>query len=157
MKDQYHVNLWQYVMLPVLVLLFPCSCSPEKSEPDEKPPNILFIMSDDHAFQAVSAYGHGLNNTPNIDRIAKEGAIFHKGFVSNSICAPSRAAMLTGKHSFVNGKVDNMQPFDWEQPNFCQNASKSRVFNRLGRENPFEWATAGLRLFVRPSWSGTLL
>ena len=85
-----------------------------------KQPNIIFIMSDDHAFQAVSAYGHKLNNTPNIDRIAKEGAIFNNGFVTNSICAPSRAVMLTGKHSFVNGKVDNVQPFNWDQPNFAK-------------------------------------
>ena len=77
-------------------------------------------MSDDHAFQAVSAYGHDLNNTPNIDRIAKEGALFNKGFVTNSICAPSRAVMLTGKHSFINGKVDNIQDFNWEQPNFAK-------------------------------------
>ncbi|MEC7173646.1 MAG: sulfatase-like hydrolase/transferase, partial [Bacteroidota bacterium] len=76
----------------LLTLLF--SCELEKSQP----PNIVFIMSDDHAFQAVSAYGHNLNNTPNIDRIAKEGALFNKGFVTNSICAPSRAVMLTGKH-----------------------------------------------------------
>ncbi len=87
----------------------------------EVTPNIIFIMSDDHAFQAVSAYGHNLNNTPNIDRIAEEGAIFNKGFVTNSICAPSRAVMLTGKHSFVNGKVDNVQPFNWDQPNFAKN------------------------------------
>ena len=86
----------------------------------QQKPNILFIMSDDHAFQAVSAYGHGLNNTPNIDRIAKEGAIFNKGFVTNSICAPSRAVVLTGKHSFINGKVDNIQAFDWNQPNFAK-------------------------------------
>ena len=86
----------------------------------EPPPNILFIMSDDHAYQAISAYGHGLNHTPNIDRIAKEGAIFNKGFVTNSICAPSRAVVLTGKHSFVNGKVDNIQAFDWDQPNFAK-------------------------------------
>ena len=77
-------------------------------------------MSDDHAFQAVSAYGHDLNNTPNIDRIAKEGALFNKGFVTNSICAPSRAVMLTGKHSFINGKVDNIQDYNWDQPNFAK-------------------------------------
>ena len=86
----------------------------------ELPPNIVFIMSDDHAFQAISAYGHNLNHTPNIDRIAKEGAIFNRGFVTNSICAPSRAVVLTGKHSFVNGKVDNIQSFDWDQPNFAK-------------------------------------
>lgn len=103
--------------LTALLVLICLSCDTKKTETQQQP-NILFIMSDDHAFQAVSAYGHGLNNTPNIDRIAEEGAIFHKGFVTNSICAPSRAAILTGKHSFVNGKVDNVQPFDWDQSSF---------------------------------------
>lgn len=101
----------------VFLMLNSCN-SKTIPENEDNPPNILFIMSDDHAYQAISAYGHGLNHTPGIDRIAKEGAIFNKGFVSNSICAPSRATMLTGKHSFVNGKVDNVQPFDWNQPNF---------------------------------------
>ena len=90
----------------------------------ENPPNIVFIMSDDHAYQAISAYGHNLNNTPNIDRIAKEGALFQKGFVTNSICAPSRAVMLTGKHSFINGKVDNIQSFNWDQDNFAKHLQK---------------------------------
>jgi arylsulfatase A-like enzyme len=81
-------------------------------------PNILIIMSDDHGYQAISAYGYGLNQTPNIDRIANEGAIFTRACVTNSISAPSRAVMLTGKHSFVNGKVDNLQPFNWDQDNF---------------------------------------
>ena len=105
--------------LILFVFLLPLLFSCEQEKP--QPPNIVFIMSDDHAFQAVSAYGHGLNNTPNIDRIAQEGALFNKGFVTNSICAPSRAVMLTGKHSFVNGKVDNVQDFNWEQPNFAKN------------------------------------
>src|SRR5690606_24701065 len=81
-------------------------------------PNIVFIMSDDHAYQAISAYGGQLNRTPNIDRIARDGALFSRGFVTNAICAPSRAVLLTGMHSFVNGKVDNVQPFDWDQDNF---------------------------------------
>lgn len=88
-------------------------------------PNIVFIMSDDHAYQAISAYGQGLNNTPNIDRIANEGALFTHGYVTNSICAPSRAVMLTGKHSFVNGKVDNFTAFDWEQDNFPKQLQKA--------------------------------
>jgi len=96
-------------------LLF--SCSQKQAEEAQKP-NIIYIMSDDHAYQAISAYGFGLNETPNIDRIAEEGAIFTKATVTNSICAPSRAVLLTGKHSFVNGKVDNMQPFNWDQDNF---------------------------------------
>ena len=94
------------------------TCIAKEAKQENQRPNILFIMSDDHAFQAISAYGHSLNKTPNIDRIAHEGAIFTKGFVTNSICAPSRAVMLTGKHSFVNGKIDNQSPFDWSQDNF---------------------------------------
>lgn len=94
------------------------SCSSPVNTKESQRPNILFIMSDDHAYQAISAYGHGLNQTPNIDRIANEGAIFTRATVTNSICAPSRAVLLTGKHSFVNGKVDNVQPFNWDQPNF---------------------------------------
>lgn len=81
-------------------------------------PNIIFIMSDDHAYQAVSAYGFGLNETPNIDRIAREGILFTRATVTNSLCAPSRAVLLTGKHSFINGKVDNRRRFDWSQDNF---------------------------------------
>ncbi|MDD4144819.1 MAG: sulfatase-like hydrolase/transferase, partial [Prolixibacteraceae bacterium] len=65
------------------------NCSPKKQEAER--PNILFIMSDDHAYQAISAYGYGLNETPNIDRLANEGAIFTRANVTNSICAPSRA------------------------------------------------------------------
>lgn len=97
--------------------LMSCGSGEETTESDG-PPNIVFIMSDDHAYQAVSAYGHGLNETPNIDRIAKEGAIFTRATVTNSICAPSRAVVLTGKHSFKNGKVDNVQPFNWDQESF---------------------------------------
>ncbi len=96
-----------------------------------KAPNIVFIMSDDHAYQAISAYGHNLNNTPNIDRIANEGALFQKSFVTNSICAPSRAVMLTGKHSFVNGKIDNRNAFDWNQDNFAKTLQKQEYTTAL--------------------------
>ena len=83
-------------------------------------PNIVFIFSDDHATQAISAYGSRINQTPNIDRIANEGAIFLNSFCTNSICAPSRAVVLTGKHSHINGKIDNgaADPFDMSQPTF---------------------------------------
>jgi arylsulfatase A-like enzyme len=64
-----------------------------------KPLNILFLFTDDHAYQAISAYGSNRNQTPNIDRLAKEGMLFDRAFVTNSICAPSRAVILTGKHS----------------------------------------------------------
>ena len=108
------------IFLISIILSFLVGCNQENNTP----PNIVFIMSDDHAFQAISAYGHELNNTPNIDRIAQEGALFKKAFVTNSICAPSRAVMLTGKHSFVNGKVDNMQDFNWDQDNFAKHLQK---------------------------------
>lgn len=116
------------VCLSIITLtLMSCSTTTKKNNAvvAKKQPNIVFIMSDDHAYQAISAYGYGLNNTPNIDRIATEGAIFKKGFVTNSICAPSRAVMLTGKHSHVNGKVDNMLPFNWDQENFAKTLQKS--------------------------------
>jgi arylsulfatase A-like enzyme len=83
-------------------------------------PNVLFIMSDDHAYQAISAYNDKLIQTPNIDRIAKEGVLFSNACVTNSICAPSRATILTGKFSHINGKVDNIFPFDTTQMTFPQ-------------------------------------
>ena len=95
------------------------ACNPPANETATRP-NIIYIMSDDHGYQAISAYGYGLNKTPNIDRIAQEGALFTRATVTNSLCAPSRAVLLTGKHSFVNGKVDNEQPFDWNQDNFAK-------------------------------------
>lgn len=70
-------------------------------------PNIVFIFSDDHANRAISAYSSDLMQTPNIDRIANEGAIFENAFVTNSICQPSRASVMTGKHSHKNGMTDN--------------------------------------------------
>ena len=80
-------------------------------------PNIVFIMSDDHAIRAVSAYGNGLMATPNIDRIAAGGMRFDRAYVGNSICGPSRATMLTGLHSHANGFYSNewSGPFDGNQ------------------------------------------
>src|SRR6266566_1962845 len=66
-------------------------------------PNILFIMSDDHAAHAIGAYGSRVNRTPNIDRLAREGALFEHVMATNSICTPSRAAILTGQYSHLNG------------------------------------------------------
>ncbi len=66
-------------------------------------PNILFIMSDDHASHAISAYGSRINQTPNIDRLARGGVRLDNCFVTNSICTPSRAAILTGQYSHLNG------------------------------------------------------
>jgi len=84
-------------------------------------PNIVWIFSDDHAFQAIGAYGgilKDLNPTPNIDKIAASGMIFNRCYVGNSICAPSRATLLTGKHSHINGKIDNRGSFNQSQQTF---------------------------------------
>ena len=81
-------------------------------------PNVIFIFSDDHATQAISAYGSKINRTPNIDRIAREGALFEANFCTNSICGPSRASILTGKHSHKNGFKRNGNRFDPGQMTF---------------------------------------
>src|SRR5688500_14416374 len=78
-------------------------------------PNILFIMSDDHAAHAISAYGSKVNQTPNMDRIAKTGTRFANAFVTNSICTPSRATLLTGQYSHRNG-VPVFNAFDGSRP-----------------------------------------
>ena len=102
------------------------SCK-EVQKPEEAPkrPNIVFIMSDDHAYQAISAYDDRLIQTPHIDRIAKEGMLFTNASVTNSICAPSRAVILTGKHSHINGKIDNLSPFDTTNITFPQILQKA--------------------------------
>ncbi len=98
----------------LLILLLLVSCSDR-----DKKPNIIFIMTDDHARQAISAYGSYRNETPNIDRLANEGMLFENAYVTNSICAPSRAVILTGKHSHINGKIDNSGArFDSSQVTF---------------------------------------
>jgi arylsulfatase A-like enzyme len=81
-------------------------------------PNILIIFSDDHAYQATSAYGNKLIFTPNIDRIAKEGVLLTNNFVTNSICGPSRATLLTGKYSHINGYKLNEKKFNFDQEIF---------------------------------------
>lgn len=81
-------------------------------------PNILFIMTDDHGYQAISCYGSRINKTPNIDRLAQKGVRFTQAFCTNSICAPSRAVLLTGKYSHLNGVIDNKVTFDGSQQTF---------------------------------------
>lgn len=108
-------------LIPVLLVISSCQQKKQTSDTENvKRPNILFIMSDDHAYQAISAYDNTLTETPNIDRLANEGMLFSNACVTNSICAPSRAVILTGKHSHLNGKIDNRFPFDTTQITFPQ-------------------------------------
>ncbi len=81
-------------------------------------PNILFIFTDDHAYQSISAYGSQINSTPHLDRLAHEGMRFDNCYVTNSICGPCRATILTGKYSHLNGFRMNGDRFDGSQQTF---------------------------------------
>ncbi|KAJ4287267.1 hypothetical protein N0V90_012665 [Kalmusia sp. IMI 367209] len=83
-------------------------------------PNILFIMADDHASKAISCYGAGINHTPNLDRLASEGMLFNHCYVTNSICTPSRATILTGQHNHVNGVLTLDSKISTRQPNVAK-------------------------------------
>jgi arylsulfatase A-like enzyme len=83
-----------------------------------KQPNILFIFSDDHALNAIGAYGSKFAKTPSLDRLAKEGMLFRHCLVTNSICGPSRATVLTGKYNHINGFPDNSSIFDNTQQTY---------------------------------------
>ena len=113
-------NLQKLLICPILGMLLMAGCGHKKQEQakTQKRPNIVFIMSDDHGYQAISAYGSNLIKTPNIDRLANEGMRFDRAFVTNSLCAPSRAVILTGKFSHINGLRDNRQQFDSTQQTF---------------------------------------
>lgn len=109
------------------ILILPAACTSQKGTAKgegqsgndiRKPLNIIYIMSDDHSWQTIGAYGHGLIETPNIDRLADSGILFTNSFVANSISGPSRACLLTGKHSHKNGFTDNTRTFDGSQQTF---------------------------------------
>lgn len=137
----------QYTGLLLLMGLCLVKCKSTSGEKrgaknSSAPPNIVFIMADDHAYQAISAYGSSLIETPNIDRIANEGALMRQARVTNSICSPSRAVLLTGKYSHKNGMKDNGTYFNTDQP----------TFPKLLRENGYKTAMIGKwHLFSEPT------
>lgn len=120
-----------------LLLVLACGLyftgSAQTSKNANQRPNIVFIFSDDHAYQTISAYGNKLVQTPNIDRIAKSGALFKNTFITNSICGPSRACLLTGKYSHINGYKLNEKSFDTNQ----------QVFPDLLQQNGYQTAWVG--------------
>lgn len=123
-------------LLPIFALLFLVQCA--KSEQAEKKPNIIWIFSDDHSYQTIGAYGgrlESLNPTPNLDRLAAEGMRFDKCYVENSICAPSRATLLTGKMSHIHGKITNNKKsvFNHDQ----------QQFQKILQTNAYETAMIG--------------
>lgn len=107
------------LLLAIITLIVACDTSKRAlSQNDTKRPNIIVIMTDDHAKNAMSLYGSQLIRTPNMDHIGKEGITFKNAFVTNSICGPSRAVILTGKYSHINGFRDNGDRFDGSQWTF---------------------------------------
>ncbi|MEM9025906.1 MAG: sulfatase-like hydrolase/transferase, partial [Verrucomicrobiota bacterium] len=109
------MNRLPHLCLALGAILFPLVGTAETR------PNIVWIFSDDHTNQAIGAYEGplaALDPTPNIDRLYDEGMRFDHCYVGNSICAPSRATLLTGKHSHIHGKIDNHNPFDHSQMQF---------------------------------------
>ncbi|HRV80507.1 MAG TPA: sulfatase-like hydrolase/transferase, partial [Planctomycetota bacterium] len=110
-------------------LLLACSWAP--SEPQApKRPNIVFVFSDDHAQAAISAYGGHLNHTPHLDRIASEGMRFDQALVTNSICTPSRATLLTGLYSHRNG-VPVFNRFDGSQDTFPKHLQAAGYYTAI--------------------------
>ncbi|MBS1627368.1 MAG: sulfatase [Bacteroidetes bacterium] len=114
-------NKKQFIWLLLFIGLIHSSVTAQTQQP-----NIVLIISDDHAYQAISAYNKQLAITSNIDRIANEGVIFNKAYVTNSLCGPSRAAILTGKYSNKNGYKENEKSFfDASQNSFIKELTKS--------------------------------
>ncbi|MFN4259294.1 MAG: sulfatase [Gemmataceae bacterium] len=113
-------TLDKYITLTLLFILAACLGTGYLQAADTagQRPNIIFIFTDDHASHAISAYGSKMNQTPHIDRLAKEGMLFRNCFCTNSICAPSRAVILTGKHSHLNGQINNAVTFNGAQQTF---------------------------------------
>ncbi|MDE6049605.1 MAG: sulfatase [Paramuribaculum sp.] len=112
-----------------------CSTAKTAEQTQQKPMNIVYIMTDDHTAQMMSCYDTRYMNTPNLDRIARDGVKFTNSFVANSLSGPSRACMLTGKHSHKNGFVSNeISVFDGSQPTFpkyLQNAGyETAIFGK---------------------------
>lgn len=121
-ENNIYKKLMSWSILSVLFIFLGCKQEKINSNTLEKTkPNIIFIMADDHAKQAISAYGHPIGQlapTPNIDRIADQGVLFRNNFCTNSLCGPSRAVVLTGKFSHKNGFRMNGERFDGNQQTF---------------------------------------
>ena len=120
------------------VLIFIFTLHTESQNSDKKAPNIVFIMSDDHSVSSISAYKDWLAEvapTPNIDRIANEGMLMNTTFNTNSICGPSRAAILTGKYAHVNGFYKNEGGGDFD--------GNQQTFPKILQQNGYQTAVIG--------------
>lgn len=135
MKNNRTLTAVACTLTGTLTVMSSVSCKSKKDEEngEEKRMNVVYIMCDDHSYQTISAYDSRYIQTPNIDRIAADGARFTNSFVANSLSGPSRACMLTGKHSHANGFTDNTTTFDGSQ----------QTFPKLLRANGYQTAMIG--------------
>ncbi|VFB12935.1 exported sulfatase [Bacteroides heparinolyticus] len=133
MKNYSSTLIYSLAGTAALSSLAACGTPKKPAAEAKKPMNIVYIMCDDHSFQTISAYDQRYTQTPNIDRIAREGVRFTNSFVANSLSGPSRACMLTGKHSHANGFTDNTTVFDGSQ----------QTFPKLLRENGYQTTMIG--------------
>ncbi len=135
MRSQFNSTITLSTRALAFTLLASALASSLARAADDRP-NIVFIFTDDHAYQAIGAYGGVLGEhapTPNIDRIAKQGVLFHNCFVTNSICGPMRAVIQTGKYSHKNGFLVNGNKFDGHQ----------QTFPKLLQQSGYETAVIG--------------
>lgn len=117
-------------VLPAAVVPVPKEITPERA-PGAKPRNVVFILSDDHRFDAMSFMGHPLAQTPNLDRLAREGAHLKNAMVTTSLCSPSRASILTGLYTFRHRVIDNQRaipPGTVYFPQYLQKAGYATAF-----------------------------
>ena len=130
-------SLYSILSITGLFLISLCACN-SPNEKENKPLNIIYIMADDHAYQAISAYESEISKlapTPNIDRIAKEGARMDAVYCTNSICGPSRSSILTGKFSHVNGFYKNVDGGDFN--------GEQLTFPKVFQKNGYQTAVIG--------------
>ena len=135
------IKIFNYILISSFCVVLVISCSNNSSISNStisEKPNIVFIMADDHAYQAISAYGSPLAKlapTPNIDRIAKNGMLMNAAYCTNSICGPSRASILTGNYSHVNGFFKNEGGGDFN--------SDLQTFPKIFQKNNYQTAIVG--------------
>ncbi len=118
-------KLFKYATPFLLSGVFSFMVQAQSVQKKDKKMNIVFIMTDDHTTQALSAYDNRLISTPNLDRLANEGIKFNNCFVTNAVCGPSRATILTGKYNHINGLTDNHKVFDSTQVIYPQILKKA--------------------------------
>ena len=124
------------LFIPIAVLFTLCFCTSvkgQKSEKKNKKPNIIYILADDMGYHELGCYGGKVIETPNLDRLAKEGMVFSNHYCGSNICAPSRVALMTGKHTGHTWIRDNKElPFEGNEPIRSSDVTVGEVLKEAG-------------------------